>query len=484
MSTTEVQCDESIPNIKVDFNFNFLITQRTYENSICLEHKKSNGVFYTDLDLAELMIEELEIPSNAQILDPCCGFGSFLFALAKRGINQIYGIDIDAKAIRKCKEHNPKAKLVEFDSIANKGIDSLSQLGLKNGVDIVVGNPPYALLTNGRKIISSDAQFINKVREYGNNLFVAALLRSFELVKEDGIISYIVPKNFLHVMSYKKLRQEILQNKTILSIIDIGSYFKHVRGEQIILTLKNSLPTDNHKIRIRKLEHQKVVDKSDVLQRFFTNEIILFESQEDLSIYQNLIYSFSKVGDFAIKIYRGKSKDKDAITGKDVLKFRYKNNNLIPKGNKLYIQNIYSSESGVIGVLGDDFKVSETITVIETIDENFARYLLGVLHSKVCNFFLYKFCYNSSKLTMHTDASYLSKIPLPVPSEDILGRVVKTVKSLERAKYLSNDWLNLMGVIDDLVFKAYKLESETEYITSELGRIQSKKWNKEITKSW
>lgn len=456
----------------------FLVTQTKYQSSLNLEYKKSNGVFYTDLTLARLIVDDLQVEQNTTVIDPCCGLGSFLLALSEKRISEIYGIDIDAQAVEKSKEYHPQAKVIEYDSISNPGWHSLERLGLNHAVDVVVGNPPYAPLTGRNKIHSEDRQFVRKVREYGNNLFVAALLRAFELVKRDGLISYIIPKNFLHVSSYKKFREEILKTKTILSITDVGASFKNVRGEQIILTIKNS-PPHNNQIRIRKLESQRLVDKAAVDQQFFTDEIILFENNLDLDIYQHLISTFPSLGKILLnnRIYRGKSKERGALTGKEIIKFGYKRQDLVPYGNKVFIQNIYSSESGVIAARGNTTSVSETVTVIEVENENFGRYLLGILHSKVCNFFLYKFCYNHSKLTMHTDASYLQKIPLPVTHEETFYEIVELVKLLEQTEYRSKKWMALITILDDLVVRAYHLESVANYIYSEMKKIQSKKWN-------
>ena len=58
-------------------------------------------------------------------------------------------------------------------------------------------------------------------------------------------------------------------------------------------------------------------------------------------------------------------------------------------------------------------KVDEIVRSFTDGDEKMCRYILGILHSRLCNLFLYKYCYNYSKLTMHTDAKYLKKIPLP-----------------------------------------------------------------------
>lgn len=455
----------------------FLVTQTEYQSSLSLEYKKSNGVFYTDLTLARLIVDDLQVEQNTTVMDPCCGLGSFLLALSEKGVRNIYGIDIDAEAVEKSKVYHPQAKVIECDSISNSGQHSLECLGLSHPVDVVVGNPPYAPLTGRNKIHSIDQQFTRKVREYGNNLFVAALLRAFELVKGGGLISYIIPKNFLHVSSYKKFREEILRTKTILSITDVGAYFKNVRGEQIILMIKNA-PPHNNQIRVRKLENQRLVDKTFVEQQFFTDEIILFENNLDLKIYQHLISTFPLLGNIQNnRIYRGKSKDKGALTGKEIIKFGYKRDDLIPHGNKVFIQNIYSSESGIIATLGNTTNVSETVTVIEVQNENFGRYLLGILHSKVCNFFLYKFCYNQSKLTMHTDAIYLQKIPLPVTNEDTFYKIVELVKLLERTEYRSKKWMELITILDELVVKSYHLESVAGYIHSEMKKIQSKKWN-------
>lgn len=105
-------------------------------------------------------------------------------------------------------------------------------------MDCIIGNPPYVPLSE-EVTLNGQYAFRRQVSNMGNNLFIAAILRSLSLLKDGGILSYIIPKNFLHVSAYTLLRRKLLQDYTILSIVDIGSYFKSVRGEQIILTIKN-----------------------------------------------------------------------------------------------------------------------------------------------------------------------------------------------------------------------------------------------------
>ena len=47
----------------------------TYENSLDDKYKKDNGIFYTDLELANAIVDFLKIPKKSTIIDPCCGTG-------------------------------------------------------------------------------------------------------------------------------------------------------------------------------------------------------------------------------------------------------------------------------------------------------------------------------------------------------------------------------------------------------------------------
>ena len=111
-------------------------------------------------------------------------------------------------------------------------------------------------------------------------------------------------------------------------------------------------------------------------------------------------------------------------------------------GNKVFIQNIYSAEAGIIATFGGNLEATQTVTIFTDSDEKICRYILGILHSRICNFFLYKYCYNSSTLTMHTDAKYLKKIPLPEIKTDYINLIISIVKQLEKNDYLSKEWFD------------------------------------------
>lgn len=446
----------------------------TYENSLSLDKRKADGIFYTDLFLAEKIICDLAIPSDAIVLDPCCGTGSFNFAAIKHGVRNVYGIDYDQDAIDMCVSNIPTGVFVRANSIEADSNPLLSKLTIFEKADYVIGNPPYAKWKPSTNLPPS---FNNKVVSSGNNLFIAGLLRAMDFAKEDGIISYIIPKNFLHVAKYSKLRKEILSTKTIISIIDIGAYFKNVRGEQVVFTIKNKPSVDNM-ISIKKMKDGSFVKCIDIIQSFYKDEIILFNDETDFQIY-NKLNSYTKLADVCTGyIGRGRSKNINSIVGKEIRKFGFKKTETPLSGNQIFIQNIYSAEAGIIAAFGGDLEASQTVSILTDGDEKMCRFILGILHSRLCNFFLYRYCYNYSKLTMHADAEYIKKIPLPKIYEKLLDQIMHFVVLLEQENYMSQKWFSHLKMLDKFIYEAFSLtEIEREYIEKEMKFIQSRKWS-------
>lgn len=463
----------------------YAIQSKAFEKSLDDEYRKNHGVFYTDISLSGMVVDYLGIKDGQSIFDPCCGAGSFLYSALVRGYKNVYGADLHADAVKICKDLTGLDSSVrEFDTLKESGSDTLDAVGLNGAADYIVGNPPYCPIETGVTVETKDKAFLERVKRTGNNLFVAALYRAFELAKDDGVIAYIVPKNFLHVRNYSLLRKFILLEKTILSVIDIGAYFPNVRGEQVIFTLKNKRVQDfeSHQIRILKLVENSFQELCAVSQNSYKDEILLFKSAEEYAIYRRLEENYLKLADIRSGyIGRGKSKSPGAVIGREIRKFGFKNRSAPVHGNKILIQNIYSAEAGIMATVADDkTEAAETVTVIAENDENLCRYLIGVLHSRLCNFYLLRFCYNGSKLTAHTDAKYLDKLPVKIPTnkDDVnFHRVIDIVKSLEAAEYMSGAWFRLFERLNKQVYEIYEFNAfESAYVDEEMKLAQSRKW--------
>lgn len=444
-----------------------------FESSLNSDFKQAHGIFYTDSKLSSDMIEFLEIPNDSSIIDPCCGSGSFILNAKQRGYQNIYGCDFDESTIEKCKELTSCPNLYCIDTLGNTGNTILDHIGHEK-FDYVIGNPPYAPLS-GDVTIASDREFLKTVSTSGNNLYVAALYRAFELAKEDGIISVIIPKSLLHVKAYAKLRKHILKNKTILSIVELGIRFKEVRGEQIILTLKNS-KDHNNKICFHSYSNGEFKLLAVTPQDFYTNEVIVFVNNNEPDIYKKLINNYKTLDHYKVcTIARGKSKE-DAIRGKQIRKYGFKDLELPISGTKIFIQNIYTAEAGITATFAGELNAGETVTVLTANDYDMAKYIIGILHSRICNYYLVRFAYNNSRLTMHADGKYLYTIPFVI-SKEHQAELKDCVAMLEKCEYLSSEWFSLNDKLNAIVYKIYDFtDTEKLYIETEMRSISSSKW--------
>ncbi|MBO5229736.1 MAG: N-6 DNA methylase [Clostridia bacterium] len=457
---------------------NFDKESQLYEKSLDVNYKKSNGVFYTDLNLAQLIMNEIEFKHpDVRVIDPCCGTGVFVKIAVDKGLNNVYGIDLDKTAISLAKKMCPSANLKSMDSISNDFNEIMKKFKIKEKFDYVIGNPPYVPLTSA-SLKTQEYLFLRQVKNYGDNLYIAALLRAKEMLNDDGIISYIIPKNFLHVDSYSFLRRELLRDFSIISIVDIGMYFKKVRGEQIVLTLQKK-KNANNVIKLKKLINNKFEFLTEIRQDFYTDKIIIFENKEDVEIYRKFNKSYTTLNDYVNGyVGRGHSQSSNAICGKDIRKFGLKSLPQQEDGSQIFIQNIYSAEAGIIACFGGKLEANETVTIFTDGDSTMCRYVLGIIHSKLINFYLLKYCYNNSSVTMHVDAKYLRSIPFIVDNENF-NIVLEYVDKLESLDYMSNEWFEYCNLLNRIVYRIYNLsEKEINFIDAFIKKTQSKKWDR------
>lgn len=138
------------------------------------EAKKAaeNGQFFTPSELCKFLVDCIR-PANTDIVyDLTFGMGNFFNYLPVE--SNIYGTELDIKAVKIAKYLYPKANLSHEDIRTYKPPVK---------ADIVIGNPPYNLEWNtaGEKV-TSQMYFCRK---------------SAEVLKPAGLMAVIVPKSFL-----------------------------------------------------------------------------------------------------------------------------------------------------------------------------------------------------------------------------------------------------------------------------------------------
>lgn len=116
-------------------------------------------------------------------------------------------------------------KLLDFTPFQNKScswFDEKWMLGIKDGFDIVIGNPPYI------KEYTNKAAFdgFRKSKYYQGKMdlwygFACVLI---DKLKPNGVQCFIAQNNWITSAGASKLRDKILSDTKILSFIDFGNY--------------------------------------------------------------------------------------------------------------------------------------------------------------------------------------------------------------------------------------------------------------------
>ncbi|NLA13742.1 MAG: N-6 DNA methylase, partial [Tissierellia bacterium] len=206
-----------------------------YEALLTDKEKKSLGQVYTPFEIINNMLHEMfkvkNIDANTKILDPSCGGGYFLIEIYKyirhnhpeihnRHIveNMLFGIDIDDFSIF----------LSKMGLIFHTGLDDI-KFNIYNldflidnlnigKFDIIIGNPPYV----GHK--NSTGNYKKLLYEKYSDVYYDKADISYcffkkgkELLKQEGIISFITSRYFMEALYADRLRTFIKENYNIVT---------------------------------------------------------------------------------------------------------------------------------------------------------------------------------------------------------------------------------------------------------------------------
>lgn len=249
---------EDIIQIIKDMEVDELIfVGQIYESLLSKEEKKQLGQVYTPVEIIKEMIEfnlkDVEIDKEFKIIDPSCGGGYFLIELIEY-INHnydfnikevietmIYGVDINPVAIFLTKVTILLNYNIDMELNNIREMDFLLD-DINEKFDIVIGNPPYIghkKLNNEYRIKISNVY--SEVFYEKADIFYCFFVKSNNILKKEGKISFIVSRYFLNAKYGDKLRKYILQNNTITRIIDFEDegIFRKANIKPIIIDLSN-----------------------------------------------------------------------------------------------------------------------------------------------------------------------------------------------------------------------------------------------------
>lgn len=388
---------------------------------------------------------------------------------------------------------NPLLDYDPFDTQnAAKFFDSEWMFGVKD-FDIVIGNPPY-----GAKITPTERDTYKKIYKISSsNTAQFFIINSQPLLKPNGVNSFIVPKSLTYVNSWKDVRN-FMQDSLCL-LVDCSTAFDGVDLEAVVYLRNKGVKFGGYK-------SESFENKDDLIeiQKEFAKLFDIFvmgikekELNLGIKIKQNSPLSIFDCGEsarggmFQNKISKNES-DLMVLGGKEIQQYFVKskpkgyvskNLNLLPNAeiyqNSVLVQRIISPKhnaeaTAIRGtIIKNDtqkYRIVDTIWQIVCNADISNSFILGLLHSKLMNWYCFKFVFAKAKLSFQFSNESIARMPIPQINSsnqnlvDEISRLVETILEVKRENS-NTDTSNLEGEIDILVYKLYNLtENEIEIV--------------------
>ena len=375
------------------------------------------------------------------------------------------------------------------------------------GFDVVIGNPPYVFGGN-EGILKSEKILFKQSFKSGSgkiNLFTLFIEQAFYLLKHKGKFSFIIPNTFLRVTSYHESRKLLIEYQTIHTIYDFGdSVFDDAITTSIVLIAEKQ-PPDNNKLLIINNNVSNEIKQSYLKETNYVIPTNIDKNKRRLISKINTnsfeLGTICKEMIFGVVITKNKeqvvSKNpmkgwKPFLEGKDIgpyyikpihsylcydpkLLHRPRTKEIFEANEKLLVQRI-TGGSKPLKVAYDNncYYNKESINNIILNDDNKydSKYILGILNSKLINWFYANQFTNESKLTVNLSKEYLSQIPIAKASllqhEEIIHKV-NEILSIKEIDY-NADTKQTQTEIDQLVYDLYGLTEEEKKIVEEAVR--------------
>ena len=403
------------------------------------------------------------------------------------------------------KKNNERIKMDDIDIAATSEFflwhTWFTDVFENGGFDIVIGNPPYIRphrLADELKVILWNKY---KVAQQKTDVYAFFVELGCKLLAKNGILSYIIPKTWFAIYSFKKLRKLLLGHYDVFQIgLLPDKVFDNATVETALLFVQND------KLH-NEINFFDVATKT--LKKKQTYESILRDSDLTISIGDNTLAKtatpLGNISKIICGIVSGDDKkycrfeqkdrlDKKAIRGANISRYFisytgeyiwYNREQMIIDGNnkpksslkaavgqcspkkpedfelpeKIVLQRI--SKNIIASLDTQQYYAHSSVIIIKPNDSVSLRYILGILNSKYINYWLKS---NTSNISIN--AGTVKKIPIEIGSKDIQNKIIHLVNQILSAKKENPqaDTTSLEHEIDLLVYDLYGLTKEERLI--------------------
>lgn len=249
-------------------------------------YNKLRGGYYTPKKIAEFIATWAIRTKNDEILEPSCGDGSFISAIADRlhemGASDqsikhnVTGVELDKVEASKASQYGPNVVQSDFFTYYQKCIDGEKEF------DVIVGNPPFIRYQNFEEEYRKVAfELMTKHGFQPNrlmNIWLPFLVLACKALKPDGRVGMVIPAELFQVdyaaearlflsnyfesltlVTFKKLVFDDIQQEVILLLGERKSSKQGIRVVELdgLESLISAGQTCLEVAEVKKLDHSK-----------------------------------------------------------------------------------------------------------------------------------------------------------------------------------------------------------------------------------
>src|SRR3989339_504506 len=362
------------------------------------------------------------------------------------------------------------------------------------GFNVVIGNPPYVF--GGNEGISENEKKFFKINfETGSgkvNLFTLFIERAFSVLKSSSHFGFIIPNTFLRVTSYDSTRKYLVKNSKIDSIYDFGDkVFDDAVTTAIVITATKGQYND-FQTNIINDSNTGILSKQEIIDNEFVIAINLNKNSQNLvkKLKSNILLgSICKEMIFGVVITKNKEEVvsnthkkgwKPFLEGKEIgsyfikevkqwlnydhkLLHRARTKEIFETPEKILVQRITGGSKPLKAAYDNQSLYNkESINNIILKDDSpvKTKFILALLNSKLINWFYTMQFTNESNLTVNLSKTYLSQIPIALPTnETVFISIVDEILLIKKENNLANTQA-LEDKLDRLIYQLYDLTQE------------------------
>ncbi|MGH8126738.1 MAG: N-6 DNA methylase [Gammaproteobacteria bacterium] len=186
--------------------------------------RKGLGIYLTPEDVVSAIVRYVQPASNASVLDPACGSGTFLIEVAKYLSSKkilIHGIDKNPRMLLLADLNLSDNPSVVFKKSLS---DSLKTESFSEQFDLILTNPPFGVTLDARDY--SDSCFKTFEDQEGYSLKkqsseIVFIERCFQKLKPGGTLAIVIPRSIATNNRLAQARQALSGYGYIYAIISL-----------------------------------------------------------------------------------------------------------------------------------------------------------------------------------------------------------------------------------------------------------------------